>query len=140
MKYLITTIMAALFSMSIVAHADDLSDRKALMKSLNGYLKILNGQKSSYDAATVSKEAGNAVAAFEQLQSLFTEKGTGETKASDAIWSDAAGFSGSMADALEAAKNMKSNADNGAENMFGDDFGQLAQSCGGCHRNFRERR
>lgn len=140
MKNILAVIFVALFSMSTVAQASDLSDRRAEMKSLNGYLKILNGQKTSYDASIVATEAGNVVQSFEKLQTLFAEKGEGETRARDAVWSDPDGFSEALADALAAAKNLQSNGENNDQSAFADAFGQLGQACGGCHRNYRARR
>lgn len=140
MKYLLVTTLAALFSLMTIAQADDLSDRKALMKSINGYMKILRGQKNSFSGDVVANEANNIILAFEKAQKLFSEKGTGETAALDNIWSDADGFTKAFANGIAAAKNLKSVGDKQDESLFGDGFNQLAQSCGGCHRNYRARR
>ncbi|PCI86495.1 MAG: hypothetical protein COB24_09260 [Hyphomicrobiales bacterium] len=140
MKYLLTMTIAALFSLSIVAQADDLSERKIVMKSLNDYLKILNAQKSDFNADIVTKQATNVLAAFEKSQNLFKEKGTGETRALDTIWTDKAGFSKALSNSIQAAQNLKSIGENNQQNMYADGFAQLGQSCGSCHRNYRARR
>uniref|UniRef100_A0A2A4YRT9 Cytochrome C n=1 Tax=OCS116 cluster bacterium TaxID=2030921 RepID=A0A2A4YRT9_9PROT len=137
MKNLLAATLVAFFSLSIIAHADDLSDRKQLMKSINGYLKILNAQKSDFNADTVAKQAGNVLAALKKAQSLFTEKGTGETRALDTVWSDASGFSKALTNSIAAATNL---ASIDQESAYGAAFGKLGQSCGGCHRNYRARR
>lgn len=140
MKYILTGALAALFSMSVVAFADDLTDRKSAMKTLNGSLKTLNGQKRDFNGSIVAAEAGKALAALQKAQKLFAEKGTGETKALDSVWTDIEGFSEAFEDSIAAAKTLKSIGENGQEDMFGGGFNDLAQSCSGCHRKFRARR
>lgn len=139
MKYLLTGALAALFSMSVIVHADDLSDRKAQMKALNGYLKILNGQKTTFSGDVTAKAASDAIVAFETASMLFGEKGEGETKALDSIWSDSDGFATAFSNSIAAAKNLKQIGESNDEGAFGDGFNQLAQTCGGCHRTYRAR-
>lgn len=141
MKKLWIACLAALFSFSAVAmHADDLADRKALMKSVNGHMKALNALKSNFNGEAAAKEASEVIAIMEEAQNLFAEKGEGETKALDSIWSDAGGFAESFATNISAANALKAAGESNDEGAFGAAFGQLGQSCGGCHRNFRAKR
>lgn len=139
MKLIFASILAVLLSITVMAQADDLSDRKAMMKSINGSLRTLNGQKADYNGATVAKEAANVVQALEAAQKLFGSKGTGETKAKDNIWSDNAGFMQAFANAINAANALKTSGDSNDQSAFADGFNQLAQTCSGCHRNYRSR-
>lgn len=137
MKKIFLSIVVAIFATFSIAQADDLSDRKAAMKSINGYMKTLRGLKNNFSADTAAAEGANLVVAFTNVQNLFKEKGTGDTTALDTIWSDADGFSTAVSSALAAAQNI---ADATDESAFNDAFGQMGQSCGGCHRNYRAKR
>lgn len=140
MKNIFLGIMLAIFTTFSIAHADDLSERKAVMKSINGYMKILRGQKNDFSGETVAKQGENLIIAMQKTQKLFVEKGTGETTALDTIWSNPEGFSKALMNSIAAAENLKKSGEADDAAMFGDAFNQLAQSCGGCHRNFRAKR
>lgn len=140
MKHFLIIIFTVFSASLMQVQADDLSERQQLMKSLNGYLKILQAQTRDFDGKIVSTQANNVVEALEKVKNLFGEKGTGETKASDSIWLDLGKFEDLFLENIEAAKAIALFGENNDAEGFSSNFRQLAQSCGGCHRNFRERK
>lgn len=134
MKRLLVIILALMASTFVQAQADELSERRELMKSISGYMKILKGQTQTFDANIVATEATKIAETFEALKSLFDEKGTGETFAKDAIWDDFDAFLAGLNASMEAAQTAGTSTD---IDMFNANFKKLSRSCGGCHRNFR---
>lgn len=67
-----------------------------------------------------------------------TETGL-NTKAKKEIWSDRAGFEKASAAMVGAAEKLGDAAKAGDKAAFAAAFQTLGQSCGGCHRNYRER-
>ena len=67
-----------------------------------------------------------------------TQKGH-DTKAKPEIWTDRAGFEKADAAFIEASTKLVEAAKSGDKAMFATAFGAAGQSCGGCHRNYKER-
>jgi cytochrome c556 len=85
-------------------------------------------------AAAIAKWGGIYVKLFPP----GTETGN-NTKAKKEIWSDRAGFEKAGADMVAAATKLAEAAKSGDKASFTTAFQGLGQSCGGCHRNYRER-
>lgn len=62
-----------------------------------------------------------------------------DTKAKAEIWSDRAGFEKADAAFVQAAQKLAEAAKSGDKAAFAAAFTTTGQSCGGCHRNFKER-
>ncbi|MCJ8325044.1 MAG: cytochrome c [Rhizobiales bacterium] len=134
----ILIITFALFAATFFqAQADELSDRKQLMKSINDYMKILQAQTQDFDANIVSIQATNIAVALESVKTLFSEKGVGETAAKDEIWQDYDRFLELFANSIQASETAAASAD---MDSLRSNFRKLSRSCGGCHRNFRIRK
>lgn len=122
--------------------ADDaIAGRQACMKGHGGMMKvavpILKGEKP-FDA-TVLKVAydaeGAACADWSKWWGADTQKGeTLKTKASPAIWTDAAGFEAAGGAWYTAAQKLWAATD---EASFKAAFPAVGASCQGCHEKFR---
>ena len=142
MKALVFGAAAAVLMFTGIAHADAISDRKALMKqkvgaSMGTLGKTAKGEMA-YDAAavlaafTTMREATNT---FGDLFPAGSETG-GETTASPKIWEDMDGFKaalvkfqGDLDTAIAAAP-----ADQAG---FMPVFGAVAGNCKACHEVYR---
>ena len=62
-----------------------------------------------------------------------------DTKAKGEIWSDRAGFEKADATFVAAAQKLAEAAKSGDKAAFAAAFTTTGQSCGGCHRNYKER-
>ena len=62
-----------------------------------------------------------------------------DTKAKPEIWSDRAGFEKADATFVAAAQKLAEAAKSGDKTAFAAAFTTTGQSCGGCHRNYKER-
>ena len=67
-----------------------------------------------------------------------TQKGH-DTKAKAEIWSDRAGFEKANATYLAAAEKFVAATKSGDKAAFADAWKTVGQSCGGCHRNYKEK-
>ncbi len=121
--------------------ADDIADRKAIMKNVGGAMgelgKIMKGE-AEYDARVAVLAFRTMNAAALGIGSHFpegTETG-GETTVAPAIWSDRSGFQAALAkfQADTAAAIAAAPADKDA---FQPVFGQVASNCKACHENYR---
>ena len=76
--------------------------------------------------------------AFPGLFPEGTQTGN-NTKAKAAIWSDRADFNKKAADFVAASVKLAEAAKSGDKAAFAAAFTAEGQSCGGCHRNYKER-
>lgn len=67
-----------------------------------------------------------------------TQTGHG-TKAKPEVWSDQAGFEKAAANLVAAAEKLKPFAASGDKAGFATQFAALGQTCGACHRTYRNR-
>ncbi len=142
MKKLFFSVAAATLLFAGVAHADAISDRKAIMKekvgaSMGVLVKTSKGEMA-YDAAAVLAALTTmreATANFGDLFPAGSETG-GETTAAPKIWEDMDGFKAALAkfhtdlDAAIAAAP----ADVAA---LGPVLGSVGGNCKSCHETFR---
>jgi cytochrome c556 len=135
-------LAAAAFAMAgVVAHADPIQDREALMKSFGqsmGQLAPVAKGEKPFDAAAVQAALAtlNERAQKFDAAALFPEGSIGNSEASPKIWEDWAGFTAKVdkfkADVATAAGSPP--ADVAALQAS---VGMIGQNCGGCHEAFR---
>jgi cytochrome c556 len=64
----------------------------------------------------------------------------GDTRALPALWSDRGGFETVNADMVRQQETLRAAADNGDPARFGQEFTRrTGQTCGTCHRPYRQR-
>lgn len=122
-----------------VAQSDVIKERKdgfqSNRKNLGAIKTVVDGNGPASGALAPAQE----MAAFgAKLPSLFPQgSGTGDTKATPAIWSDWAGFQKAAKDFETAATAVASAAS--ANNIDGvkAGFAQLGATCGACHDKYR---
>ena len=119
-----------------------IADRQAGMALTGGLTEsIKNGLAAGVDVKTYEAAAAAMAkwgALYPKLFPAGTETGN-NTKAKKEIWSDRAGFEKANADYVAAATKLAEAAKAGDKGVFTAAFQGVGQTCGGCHRNFRER-
>ena len=151
MKTLVLTAAVALtMSASGLASAqgialapnDIIAARQGGMALTGGVMEaIKNGLAAGVDVKTFEVAANGMVkwgTAYPKLYPAGTETGN-NTKAKKEIWSDKAGFEKASADFVAASQKLAEAAKSGDKAAFTAAFQAEGQSCGGCHRAYRER-
>lgn len=142
MKRLFLGTVAVAMLGSGIALADEIADRKAIMKekvgaSMGVLVKTSKGEMA-YDAEAVEAAFTTMRESTDNFVALFpegTETG-GKTTADPKIWSDRAGFEAALVkfhsdlDAAIAAEPQDKEA-------FMPVFGQVAANCKACHETYR---
>ncbi len=142
MKKLFVAVLTAGVFASGLAYADEIADRKAIMKqkvgaSMGVLVKTAKGEMDYDSAAVVAafQTMRDGTEGFIELFPAGTESG-GETTASAKIWEDMDGFKAAFAKfhtdldgAIAAAP-----ADKAA---FDAQFKQVSANCGTCHETYR---
>ena len=99
------------------------------------------GEQSGADVKPYATGAEAMVKWAMQYTALYpdgTQTGH-DTKAKPEIWSDRAGFEKADAAFVSAAEKLAEAAKSGDKAAFAAAFTTTTQSCGGCHRNYKER-
>lgn len=125
-----------------LAPNDIIAARQGGMAMTGGIMEsIKNGLAANVDVKTFEVAAASLAkwgAAYPKLFPAGTETGN-NTKAKREIWSDKAGFEKASADFIVASQKLADAAKSGDKAAFAAAFQAEGQSCGGCHRGFRER-
>jgi len=142
MKKLFLGALASALLVSGIAYADEIADRKAIMKTKVGASMGVLGKTAkgemAYDAEAVKAAFSTMRESTEGFADLFpegTESG-GETSVSPKIWEDMDGFKAALAkfhgdlDAAIAAEPADKEA-------FMAVFGPVASNCQACHQSYR---
>lgn len=135
---------AAALSLPVLAAADPIATRQALMDSLAASAGLAGGvQKGEIEyAPAIGKAALTAAAATALAYGDYFPEGSdsGETKASPKIWSDRAAFDAELAKFREAAMTAAAGAgkDGPADAAaFVELFKPVMGTCKSCHEGFR---
>ena len=141
MKRLIVALVATM-AFGVVASADPIEDREALMKSFGqsmGQLAPIAKGEKAFDAGevqTILATLNERAMTFDPV-ALFPEGSTNaETTAAPAIWTDNAAF-------VAAADKFKADVATAAANPPADlpalqaTLGSIGGNCGDCHQSFR---
>ena len=106
---------------------------------------VVGGMKTAIDGGTDVKgltDGAKGLAAWGPvIPGMFpdgTQKANG-TKAKAEIWTDRAGFEKANAAFLAASEKFVLAAKSGDKAAFADAWKAEGQSCGGCHRNYKEK-
>jgi cytochrome c556 len=111
---------------------DVMEDVGAVMKELGAMVK----GESSFDAATVSRRAGDLKAHAAGMPALFPEGSIhGPSEALPSIWEDFEGFSRIASDLESAATVLSSVTDATALSAA---LGAAGKTCKACHSDFRK--
>lgn len=141
MKILFAVAAIAALSVSGVAHADAIADRKAAMKkngeAMGVLVKTAKGEMA-FDQAAVMEAFETQREVTEGFAELFPEGSEtgGETTASPKIWEDMDGFKASLAayhEDLDAAIA----AEPASVEEFRVVFGAVGENCQACHQDYR---
>lgn len=106
---------------------------------------IAEAMKAAVAAGTETKPLIEGAEAFVKWAGIYpalypegTQKGH-DTKAKAEIWTDRAGFEKANAAFLAASEKLVIAAKSGDKVAFADAWKAESQSCGGCHRNYKEK-
>lgn len=115
--------------------------RQAVMKALAGHMgasaQIVRGKVALTDRLAHHASAISALS--NGLGELFPEGSDfGETRALEAIWEQSEEFARLIGEAETAAGNFQEAVAAGDPAALGKSFKGLAESCKGCHKEYRE--
>lgn len=121
---------------------DIIAVRQAGMALAGGFAETIKaGIASGADTKQYVEGAEALVKWATAYMSLYpdgTQKGH-DTKAKAEIWTDRAGFEKANAAFLAASEKFVLAAKSGDKAAFADAWKAEGQSCGGCHRNYKEK-
>lgn len=145
MRRLFAAVAAAGLLVSSVALADEIADRRAMMKEKNGasmgvLVKVVKGEMA-YDPDAVLAAFTTMREGTEGFTDLFpegTETG-GDTIASPKIWEDKAGFDAKFAE-FQADLDAAIAAQPASLEEFQPLFQEVGGNCQSCHEMFRLKR
>lgn len=132
-----------LLAQSVTMRPDDvIAARQGGMALTGGLAETMKaGVQSGADVkqfAPGAEAMAKWAAAYEGLFPDGTQTGH-ETKAKAEIWSDRAGFEKADATFVAAAEKLAEAAKSDDKAAFAAAFTTTTQSCGGCHRSYKER-
>jgi cytochrome c556 len=125
--------------------ADIIKTRRQALKALDDATKLVRDQLRGHpDPARIKAAAADIKKAAAALNSWFPP-GTGpesglNTDAKVEIWRDPAGFAAASGNLTRQADRLLQVADSGDTTALNDAFRSVAQSCKGCHDDYRARR
>jgi cytochrome c556 len=139
---LVVCLMAG-FSASVLAQADVIAERKALMRANGAAAKTASdmiGGAQPFDATAAAQSARTIAEDMDRFPTLFPEgSDLGDTSASPAIWEKMEEFKALAAKAAQDAKAAEAAAAQGLD-AFKTAFAAVGGSCQSCHGAFRVRR
>ena len=121
--------------------AEDLvAYRKAVMSSIGGHIGAISSmlrRKVDYQhMETQTKALDLSVSLIEDI--FPAASAAGETEALAAIWEQQEEFAAAISATQEASGKFLAAVSAGDPGEIGQSFGALAQTCKGCHDNFRQ--
>lgn len=146
MKLIIPVVAAcavAGFTATVLAQADVIAERKALMRANGAAAKtaseMISGAKP-YDAAAAALAARTIAEDMDKFPTLFPEgSDQGDTSAAPAIWEKMDAFKAAAAKAANDARVAETAAAQGLD-AFKMAFADVGENCQSCHGEFRVRR
>lgn len=121
--------------MSATAQDNPITARQALMKENGGIMRTAGRLTGEEAATTLDKMAAN----FATLQTLFPAGSTGaDSEALPAIWDNFESFTAIFAKDQQAATAAAAAARAGDATAYADALKQIMDSCGECHRTYRQ--
>ncbi|SCW38525.1 c-type cytochrome [Ancylobacter rudongensis] len=134
-------IITAIAATAVMAQADVIKERQALLKQFGDATKPIGGMLRGsvpFDLAQVQAALDLYVKDAKVLPTLFPAgSGTGDTEALPAIWTNKADFDARFAKlGTDAAAARAAITD---EASFKANFPGVVRNCGGCHDNYRQK-
>jgi cytochrome c556 len=139
----IAACVVAGFAATVLAQADVIAERKALMRANGAAAKtaseMISGAKP-YDAAAAAQAARTIAEDMDKFPTLFPEgSDQGDTSAAPAIWEKMDAFKAAAAKAANDARVAETAAAQGLD-AFKMAFADVGENCQSCHGEFRIRR
>ena len=143
-KFVVAALGVCLTASAAFAAGDAITTRKTIMDSVAAAAGLGGGMMKgeiAYSPAAGKSAIATMAAASHSFGSFFPEgSDTGDTTASPAIWSDAAGFEAALTKfAATADAAVKASGKNGPADVetFKAAFGPIMGNCKSCHEAFR---
>ena len=127
-------------------HGKVAEERSKLMKGMGGAMRVLKGYVEGKNSAEEASGAAAIIAASAPKIPDVFPPGTGmgtnpKSEAKDVIWDKWDEFTAASALLGDKAAALKAALASGDASAAGAAFGDLGKNgCGGCHRQFREKR
>lgn len=133
--------VAAIALTTTAVFADAYSDRSKAMKEIGGAMRTMGmmmADPSSFDGETVKEKATVIKVNFEKSKDLFPEGDIPQgSRAKENIWTENAEFMKIFDDGIAAAEAVANAGGDQDQEAFAKAFGDLGQTCKGCHTKFR---
>lgn len=121
--------------------SSDVSARQALMKDWRSASDIIKGMTENpdqFDAAVLQEQAKFLDDTKSQMWAHFADANA-KGKATDAVWSDPAGFAAATAQFDTAVSTLNATAQSAqSATDIESALGQVGESCGSCHKVFKQ--
>jgi cytochrome c556 len=119
---------------------DPILTRKKLMQANGGAAGAMQAMikgETQFNAAVAQSALRTFNAVAYSVGDYFPEgSGEGDTRAAPAIWEDMAGFQTALANFQQATDAARGSEPQSVEDLQAA-MGQIGQTCGGCHENYR---
>ncbi len=137
----LSALLSLFISSQLVAQADVIKERRALMKGNSKANKAIKKALKKKDYATVEAKANEIAANMDKVPDLFPKGTTSEkSRAKAAIWEKWDKFDKKRIAMKTAAEELAG----AAKVMDGDKVASLVKGfgrkCGSCHRSFRKKK
>ena len=134
-------VVASLIALTApaLAQGDVIAARR---DGLKGVARQMEGIKAVVDQRgdprPTAAAIGEMIRFFEGFPARFPAgRGSGDTRALPAIWTDRAGFEAANGNMLTQLRAFQAAANAGDQAAFGAAFQQTGATCGACHRPYR---
>lgn len=138
---LLAAVLVPLATTAVLAQGNVIQQRQALMKDIGDNTKVAAAMvkgEAPYDAAKATAIFKVYAANADKFGSLFPEgSNVGETKATQAIWTDRAGFDAALA---KFKADVAANADKvGTAEGLKTAMAAVGGNCRACHQTYTQR-
>lgn len=132
---------AALVGTAAFAQGDVIAQRRAGLKRMGEHMQAMKAVVDNKgDVRPLAATVDDMTAWYRTMPQRFPDgSDRGDTHALPAIWSDRAGFEKVNANMLNQLEVLRAAAASGDPAAFAGAFRETGQTCGTCHRPYRQR-
>jgi cytochrome c556 len=132
---------AVLAGTAAVAQGDVIAERRAGLKRMGEHMQAMNAVVDSKgDVRPLAATVDDMVAWYRTMPSRFPPgSDRGDTRAQPALWNERANFETINTNMVNQLQILRTAAASGDPAAFASAYGQTGQTCGTCHRPYRQR-
>ncbi len=120
---------------------DVIAERRAGLKRMGEHMQAMKGVVDNKgDVRPLAATVDDMIAWYRSMPERFPDgSDRGDTRALPAIWTEKANFERVNANMINQLQNLRAGAASGDPAAFAAAYGQTGQTCGTCHRPYRQR-